>query len=377
VTAEPRYLWMDLEEPVAVDSVAYRNLEWAHLDKRKFVVYNCGLFFVIRALLYPANVVKTRFQVQKKNTLYRSATQTLLHTLRTGGVSALYAGFPTASLFLVVQQLYLFTYEFLRSSDRGWPSYFDEPVRNGLSAAVSVCFVQLLGNPLDIVSQRLMLREQLTDSGTATKAAAAAPLPTVVGVPANSAAPISAVASASSALPHAPLVAAAPPPPRPRPRARDIFMGVYRAKGLRGFYSGFGVSCAQFIPAASLWWTAYPVMRGMYLSGLDRTPPRWWGSAEGAPPTGSAAAWKARIAEVFGGATSSLFVAVAIAPLDVIRTRAQVEGSNGIAVARHLLATEGVRGLWKGAGARAFMLVPQGAVSVWAYEQVKRWSSEP
>jgi solute carrier family 25, member 44 len=340
----------NLDQPVA----GYRNLEWAHLNKRKFVLYNVGVFFVIRFLLYPANVVKTRYQMQLRNNLYKSTGQAFLHILRTGGVSALYAGFPTASLFLIVQQAYLFLYEYMRARDRGWPAYFDEPVRNGLSAAVSVCCVQLLGNPIDVVSQRLMLRERPSGAQVAPVSAPAA--------------------AAAAAVP--PLVALSPVPPRHR--ARDIAMEVYRSKGVRGFYSGFGVSCAQFVPAASLWWSAYPMLRGAYLSFFDRASLAWRAGPDSTCPGALPAvgSWTARVSEVLAGASSSLIVAVAVAPLDVIRTRAQIEGMSGLVVTRQLLETEGVRGLWKGVTARAAMLVPQGAVSVWAYEQVKRWSAE-
>jgi hypothetical protein len=64
-------------------------------------------------------------------------------------------------------------------------------------------------------------------------------------------------------------------------------------------------------------------------------------------------------------------------PADIIRTRTQVEGSPALAVFRSLLASEGVRGLWKGTTARMAMLIPQGALSVWAYEFVKRLAAKP
>jgi hypothetical protein len=311
--------------------VQFRNLEWSDLDKRKLLAYNAGIFFVIRFLLYPANFAKTNFQMQRKRTIYKSATQMFLHTLRTGGVRALYAGFPTASLTLIVQQAYLVSYEFLRASDRGWPKYFEEPIRNGISAAASVFLVQLLGNPIDVVSQRQQ------------------------------------IARASESLGPAQL-----PSVRARHKsARDIVVEVYRSKGLRGFFSGIGTSVAQYAPASALWWTMYPLIRDLYYPLLSRP------TLPVVPRTPSSESLKGPAAEILAGGTCSFIVAILFAPLDIIRTHAQVESLSGLTVARQLVASEGIRGLWKGAGARTAVLVPQGVMSITVYEQVKRWSVEP
>lgn len=310
---------MDLPDPPL-----YRNLEWQQLNKPKFILYNSIVFFFIRAALHPANVVKTRFQMQKRHDQFSTPTKALVHTFRTGGIRALYAGWGTASLMLGVQQIYLVTYESLRSPERSWAPDTAEPIRNGLAAASAVLVSQIFGNPIDVVSQRLMLREQLADA-----------------TPGGSA---------------------------QRPKgAFEAASQVYRLRGLRGFYTGFAISCIQFVPSASLWWASYPLFRGAYSQAVLST----LGESS---PSGPLTGWHARAAEVLAGASSSAVVAVAIAPFDIIRTRAQVEGLGGLAVARQLIQTEGVRGLWKGVGARIVTLMPQGAVSVSAYEQVKRWS---
>ena len=319
------FVVMDLPDPPL-----YRNLEWQQLNKPKFILYNSIVFFFIRAALHPANVVKTRFQMQKRHDQFSTPFRALVHTFRTGGIRALYAGWGTASLMLGVQQIYLVTYESLRSPECSWPPDTAEPIRNGIAAASAVLVSQIFGNPIDVVSQRLMLREQLADPPSASP-----------GTPGGSA---------------------------PRPKgAFEAALQVYRLRGLRGFYTGFAISCLQFVPSASLWWASYPLFRGAYsqavLSTLDES-----------SPSGPLTGWNARAAEVLAGASSSAVVAVAIAPFDIIRTRAQVEGLGGLTVARQLIQTEGVRGLWKGVGARIVTLMPQGAVSVSAYEQVKRWS---
>lgn len=310
----------------------YRTIEWQQLNKAKFIAYNSFVFFFVRAALHPANVVKTRFQMQRQHDRYKSSATALIHTFKTGGIRGLYAGFGTASLMLCVQQIYFVTYESLRSPHSGWTTA-SEPVRNGLSAAAAVLFSQLFASPIDVVSQRLMLREQLVEVMATT------------------------TPNASARIPRGALEAA---------------QQVYRLRGVRGFYTGFTVSCAQYVPASSLWWTTYPLFRGAYSRVISKTLPIESPTQSDAPAM--LVGWHARAAEVFAGSSSSAVVAVATAPLDIIRTRAQVTGQGGLAVARQILQAEGIRGLWKGVGARLATLVPQGAVSVSAYEQVKRWS---
>jgi len=266
------------------------------------------------------------------------------------------------------------------------------------------------------------------------------------------------------------------PPPAPIPRvltAMEIAGQVWRSRGAVGFYSGFAISCLQFMPSASLWWFVYPIYRDTILPYLQPAaaatgapapalapvpvtavvPVQHGGSAQArataasparvdgastpgardnhapstTPPSlgpeddasgswrgmvGRARAWvatmasltdpgadaatpataaassvplsslasmvpPARIAEVLAGGAASMTVSLAMNPLDIIRTRTQVEGHAAVAVARALLATEGVRGLWKGTTARMAMLVPQGALTIAAYELVKRLSALP
>jgi hypothetical protein len=100
-------------------------------------------------------------------------------------------------------------------------------------------------------------------------------------------------------------------------------------------------------------------------------------SSAQAPPGGLSSTYFARAAEIFSGSLASATVSVAMNPADIIRTRTQVEGSPALSVFRSLLASEGVRGLWKGTTARMAMLIPQGALSVWAYEFVKRLAAKP
>jgi hypothetical protein len=170
-----------------------------------------------------------------------------------------------------------------------------------------------------------------------------------------------------------------------QPAARLSALGVARAvlaqRGVAGLWAGFWVSCAQFVPSASLWWSVYPVYRdavrrplGALCADGARLLPRGGGGGGGGG--GSELLPGAdRLAEVAAGGAASGTVALLLNPLDIVRTRAQVEGLPALGVARALLAHEGVRGLWKGTSARLAMLIPQGMMSSTAYELVKRLSA--
>ena len=235
-----------------------------------------------------------------------------------------------------------------------------------MAAASSVLLAQLLANPVDVVAQRLMIAGQLTST---------APQPSHPSTAPATMAPVAGGAPAASAASLPPQ-----PPPSGRLTAGLVLRNLVADRGvLRGLYSGYFVSCTQFIPSASLWWSAYPQFKAMYGRALGMAEP---GAAKPAPVVeeveGGPTSWRdylppvRRLAEVLAGSTASFTVAVLMCPLDVIRTRAQVEGLRARTVATTLLAAEGLGGLWRGVGARIVMLVPQGAISVWIYEYVKR-----
>lgn len=353
-----------------------------------FFIYNPIIFFCLRVLLHPANVIKTRFQLQERHSLYASTSSTLRQTLRHEGMRGLYRGFGTSSLMLAVQQLQLNTYEYLRSSELHAPG-MSESARNGIAAAIAVLVAQVIANPVDVVSQRLMVQGQIVSNAPMTRQSppsTAAPFATGAAAAISSAA----VGGATTGIPRV-------------LTTREIITHVHRTHGLYGFYVGFFISCAQFIPSASLWWFSYPLCRDALLPHLvdlqraaasERARVQAGGDNSRVAlelATTTAATWPAlswlgtlclwvppaRVAEVLAGSMASAAVAVALNPMDIIRTRVQVEGRSAIAVARHLITTEGGYGLWKGTSARIAMLMPQGAITVWAYEFVKRMSVVP
>lgn len=233
------------------------TLEWRDLDKQRFFMFNPMVFFFIRLTQHPFNVVKTRYQVQKAHSLYASATNVLASTLRREGFRGLYRGFGTASLQLIVQQCYYVTYEALRDS-RNFSSPVTESTRNSLSAAVAVLLSQIIANPIDVVAQRLMLQGQLTSN---------TPMPPRLASTATAVAPVAEGAAAATSRAAATQTAVQP---MAALGAVDVLRSVVAHHGVRGLWNGFFISCAQFIPSASLWWGVYPHYRASLTPPLAR-----------------------------------------------------------------------------------------------------------
>ena len=110
-----------------------------------------------------------------------------------------------------------------------------------------------------------------------------------------------------------------------------VVRDVWHASGWRGFYRGFGVTLIAYLPGGSVWWAAYGGAREA-ATGQKVVP---------------------ELLEQFGAATwASLWTVAVTSPLDVLKTRVQLS-SGAVAppvmsLAKELIASEGVTGLYRG-----------------------------
>ncbi|XP_058295146.1 solute carrier family 25 member 44 isoform X4 [Hylobates moloch] len=125
-------------------------------------------------------------------------------------------------------------------------------------------------------------------------------------------------------------------------QTKDIIRQILRADGLRGFYRGYVASLLTYIPNSAVWWPFYH--------------------------------FYAAVSGPLAAATASILTN----PMDVIRTRVQVEGKNSIILTfRQLMAEEGPWGLMKGLSARIISATPSTIVIVVGYESLKKLSLRP
>eukprot|EP01138_Halocafeteria_seosinensis_P001532 gb/GECG01001570.1/.p1 GENE.gb/GECG01001570.1/~~gb/GECG01001570.1/.p1 ORF type:complete len:412 (+),score=19.02 gb/GECG01001570.1/:1-1236(+) len=372
-----------------------RHLEIIHAftcctDKQKYYVYGPLVFAGVRCLSHPAMLIKTRLQVQHQNSRYTGTLQALGHILKREGVRGLYRGFGVSSLNLFVGQIYITIFEFVKSllakktqhpytpdfihrhisPDRAAPAK-SEALRNFVAASTAVCFSQAVSNPIDVVSQKIMVQSGSYTDSTSYKKDRSKKHQTTAETQKIHSPKTGNVASGGG-------TAAAQCNPRSNQGGAkrafstsategyrsvtisQVTRDVMKKDGLRGLYRGYIPAVVQSAPSSVLWWTSYSLFRRF---GLDMIPQR----------SKHYLKFK-RIVETLSGAAAGSAVAVLCTPLDVIRTRVQVEGTSVRATIRTLIEEEGSRGLMKGCSARLWMLAPNGAIVMTAYELVKRLS---
>ena len=187
-----------------------RHIEWEEMDKRKFYLFGPTVFLGIRALMYPANLIKTRLQVQRKNALYKGSFDAFVKVVRIEGLRGLYKGFLVSSFGLLSGQCYITTYELIRSRT----DYYHNVVRGFLAGGVASLVGQTITVPVDVVSQKLMVQGQ-GENAVKLKGAS-----TII---------------------------------------RDII----RANGPLGLYKGYFISLMTYAPSSAVWWSSYGLYTGI------------------------------------------------------------------------------------------------------------------
>ncbi|CAM9384822.1 unnamed protein product [Pylaiella littoralis] len=369
-----------------------QTVDWEDLDKKRFYTYGITFFMGVRALLYPPFLLKTKIQVAR-GASEQSSFQVAKATVREEGLRGLYKGFWISSTSLVFRQVYFTTYEVVRhnlgpESDlyRRLGPEKGELVRNMSAGATSSTVMQCFTVPLDIIGQRMMVdRPRGSTNGTSSSAISSATPVAAAGAGGEARAPPqggSAVGEegrnqgrgvgAGTRVGGGGAEAEAEARPRGRKNitAREVARQVYAESGLRGFYRGFGVSVLQFAPTSAIWWAAYGVYSRAIVRALGNLPaPLPTLTAQQRQVGGQAAA----------GFCTGMTTVLITNPLDVLRTRLQVEGRQGdhrtlASEYRILMAESGPKGLMRGLGPRILAMAPASVLVVSVYELIKRLS---
>ena len=223
------------------------EVNWEKLDKRKFFVGGAALFSGVTCALYPLTVIKTRQMVDGSGKSL-SGVSIVRDILRSRGVLGLYQGFGTIVVgTLPIRMVYLSTLEVVKARARGVCEALDlPPIAHGIAdaaggATASMCS-QVLGVPIDIISQRQMVqgvRVKSADGGSTT---------------------LEGYRNGWHALRH-----------------------IVATDGVRGLYRGFGASVMTLVPGSALWWGARYVS-ATHLERRARRPRRrrrGWGIERG------------------------------------------------------------------------------------------------
>lgn len=192
-------------------------IEWQDLDKRRYYTLGPSLFVCVRGLVYPFNLIKTRLVMQQQTTVYRGTFHAFRTVVRHEGLRGLYKGFFVSTLGLISGQLYITTYELVRSSLGGYSTEVKGLIAGGCATLVG----QTVTIPVDIVSQHMMMEGQVVVGGKAGR-----PPGHIV-------------------VKHADYIV----PRRPRLRGSlSVARDIVRKEGLRGLYRGYQVSLLTYGP---------------------------------------------------------------------------------------------------------------------------------
>ena len=237
-------------------------IEWHHLDKRKFFVLGPTIFVFVRVLVYPFNLVKTRLFMQEKRSIYTGSLDAIRKIVKYEGVRGLYRGYFASLLGLFSGQLYIASYEVIRSNMHGYST----EAKGLVGGACATLIGQTVTVPVDIVTQHRMMQgqvQQWTKGGGGCKTKK----------------PISSMM---------------------------IIKKILNQEGPRGLYKGYTVSLMTYAPSSALWWSFYS---GFYRRSVEH---------------GMLEVWPMPLVQAGSGVMAGLLTSVLTNPLDVLRTRYQV-----------------------------------------------------
>ena len=251
-------------------------IEWEDLDKKRFYVIGPGLFMFVRGMIYPFNLIKTRLFMQRQTSQYTGTADAFRKVVQREGFRGLYKGFVVSSLGLISGQLYLTTYEMVRSYLSGYRS----EVRGLIAGATATLVGQSVTVPIDIVTQIMMMQGQVLSSPRKKP-----PRDYII------------VKNVDYIIPRKDTVKLR--------GAFSIVKEIVHREGVRGLYRGYLVSLLTYAPNSALWWAFYA---GLYKRCME------FSSGEVPIP----------LVQACCGVCSGLLAATLTNPLDVFRTRYQV-----------------------------------------------------
>jgi len=135
---------------------------------------------------------------------------------------------------------------------------------------------------------------------------------------------------------------------------KDIISEIYRREGIRGYYRGYFTSLAMFAPNSALWWNFYQV----YQDILDKVLPENTSSL---------------LSQCIAGTLSGFTGAILMNPIDIIRSRVQVNRKRSFMETFRILWNEEKLGIFrKGLSARCTQSIIFSLSIILGYETIKR-----
>jgi solute carrier family 25 protein 44 len=327
-------------------------LEWSEIDKVIFFGYGTVWYSTLTILLHPMTLLKCRQQVWNRASA-SSGTQrwqhapTLAQTWHSvvrqspHGVFGLFRGVGIiVSLAIPARLLYIGVLEWSRAELRN-PLY--NTLQRWKGGAVGGREDDVEDHQVDAVASRNRIVATSVAGGLAGGVAAVAAQILVV--------PMDVISQRQMVDPEPQTV-------------RNIVSEIRRTEGWRGLYRGFGLSIANGLPAGIVWWSTYSGCQH-WIQGL----PVVTKQDDGMSPTTSKV-----VTQIGSGITAGLVAATVTQPIDVVKTRLQVDHNRQHSygkVAHTLYRSAGLRGFYRGLGPRAGYLALWGTCLSSLYELLR------
>ena len=247
-------------------------IEWRDLDKKKYYVFGPVVAVLVRGIVYPFNLIKTRLFVQSQKSVYSGTFQALRSIVKNEGAKGLYKGFHVNLLGLISGQVYITTYELVRNNLVGYSSELKGLIAGGVGTMVA----QTVTVPVDVISQHLMMQGQKVARQASTEYVL--------------------VKNADYILPRQRLLQS----------TWEITKKLISTDGIMGLYKGYTVSLLTYAPNSALWWGFYS---GLYRRSMERE---------------MADRFPLAVVQAACGMCAGVMAAIITNPMDVVRARYQV-----------------------------------------------------
>lgn len=150
----------------------------------------------------------------------------------------------------------------------------------------------------------------------------------------------------------------------------SVLRDVRRQHGIRAWWRGLGPTLLRDAPFSAIYWSSYEILKHPVRSPLPR---RAFASGNEVP------------LYIASGSGAGSLAALCTVPADVIKTRKQAPVSTGapsshgasipssLEIVREIVATDGIRGLFRGAGPRIARVAPACAIMMSSFETFRKF----
>ncbi len=286
--------------------------------------------FLSRVLFHPIDTAKSRIQASVNNYNYKNTQEALIGTMRQSGVKGLYRGLGAALIGGIPGTcMYLTGYETCKAYmvERNF-SPFLAYICSGMFAEVFCCAIFV---PVDVIKERLQVYQP--------------PL----AAAASKGAPSTASSSSSSASVT-------------YTGSIDAFKKILRHEGIRGLYKGYFATIFSFGPYSSIFFLSNEKIKELILTSTAT------------PNTTKEVSFSQSLLTSASAAAVASFLTT---PLDLVKLRMQINDKQlnlgyFMQMMKDIYTKEGVKGLFRGGGARVLYFTPSSALTLALFTEINK-----